>query len=139
MRNLSIIFFILLISSSGYGENLVDSLLVPDSLFAPPAWDGFSDVGSGPELVKDKCPQPQHPPEALKNGIKGFVLVGIHVDSSGHVAEWKILQEEPKGYGFAKAVEDVLPTWQFEPALQGNKPTSTWITIPFKFRLPKKD
>ncbi len=115
----------------------VDSLKHLDSLYAPDPWDGGCFGGCAPMPIEGKCPQPDYPEKARQDSVEGKVYVWVHVDTSGCVKEWQLIQEKPEGYGFGQATEQVIVKWEFTPCIESGRPKSNWIAIPFKFKLPK--
>ncbi|WP_461538622.1 TonB family protein [Spongorhabdus nitratireducens] len=77
----------------------------------------------------------QHPRKALKRGIEGFVLFRYTVTPQGRVTDIKILQEKPRGYGFAKAVKKAAAKWKFKPAMEDGKPVARVQEQPYEFVL----
>ena len=113
-----------------------DSLKQLDSLFAPVNSEQW---GSDcyPALIEGKCPQPDYPVKALADSVEGKVHISVHFDTTGHVDKWRVVQEKPEGYGFGQAAEKVIVKWEFTPCIESGRPKSSWVAIPFKFRLPK--
>jgi TonB family protein len=87
-----------------------------------------------PEPLPKYAFQPEFPDSALAFGMAGKVVVQVYVDRDGIVRKWKIAKVEPAGYGFEKAVLDVIPHWRFTPAIQGGKPIGVWVAVPFNFK-----
>jgi protein TonB len=80
-------------------------------------------------------PQPEYPYMARKAGVEAKIWVWIHVGADGGVVEWKIVDISIPGLGFEEAVEEVIPRWQFTPALQNKNPVAVWVAIPFRFTI----
>ncbi|RMG54249.1 MAG: TonB family protein [Bacteroidetes bacterium] len=73
-------------------------------------------------------------PEALAQaGQDGFVLVKILVDASGRYVRHEVA--EASAPAFAEAVAPHLAELRFSPPRQGDKAVSTWVNLPFKFKL----
>lgn len=86
------------------------------------------------EIVKKGRPNPEYPSIAKKFGIKGSVLVQVLISEKGDVIDIKVLQENPKGKGFAESVVRTLKTWKFTPPEKDGVKVKTWMTLPlFKF------
>ena len=109
------------LESIGIGHDSVLS----DSCFEP--------ILRYPIPIADFCASPAYPDSALSAGVKGKVVIKVFINSKGNVKRWMLLSERPKGWGFGDAVEKVIPSWQFTPAIKDSLPTGAWIAIPFNF------
>lgn len=74
--------------------------LVPDFSFDRPVGHGGTPgggTGSGPALqnLPDSTPFPPYPGNARRNGIEGFVIVEMTIDSRGRVLDAKIVSSKP--------------------------------------------
>ncbi|GEM_PF-7012584 len=88
-----------------------------------------------PEVVKKGIPNPEYPQVAKRFGVKGSVLVQILISEKGDVIDVKVLQENPKGKGFAESVIKAVKTWKFTPPEKDGVKVRTWVTLPvFKFQ-----
>lgn len=76
-----------------------------------------------------------YPKEAAKNGIEGKVLLKVLVDQNGNIAESKIVEGAPKL--LAASVEKHISSLTFSPGEKNGKAVSTWMTLPFQFKLSK--
>jgi TonB family protein len=83
-------------------------------------------------------PQPEFPSFAKAEGVTGRVVVQCYVDKEGVVRRWKVVKIQPAGYGFAREVGKVVPTWNFEPATVNYKPIGVWVAIPFNFKFHER-
>lgn len=143
MRTLLIISITLGILHGASRASESDSLKHLDSLFAPETGSisrdfvPFPTDYCAPLPIEGKCPQPDYPAKALADSVEGRVNFWVHVDTTGHVDRWHIIQEIPEGYGFGLEAERAMRNWEFSPASQSGRVFSEWITIPFSFRLPK--
>jgi periplasmic protein TonB len=76
-------------------------------------------------------PAPQYPPDALARRLEGVVLLQVAVDSSGGVAEVKLV----RGSGVRSLDEAALEAvrqWRFLPARDPNSPVRR-VNIPIEF------
>ncbi len=88
-----------------------------------------------PEIIKKGIANPEYPPLAKRMGIKGSVVITVLISEKGDVIQWKILQENPKGKGFADEVINVVKTWKFTPPEKDGIKVKTWLVLPvFNFR-----
>ncbi|MEW5796882.1 MAG: hypothetical protein AB1772_11055 [Candidatus Zixiibacteriota bacterium] len=53
--------------------------------------------------------------------------------------QYLIIKEEPREYGFAKNLTDVLPRWVFSPKIKDNQPVGTFVKIGFHYCDLEKD
>ena len=79
----------------------------------------------------------QYPAEALKNRIKGHVVVQFVVDKKGKIGEVKVLRSVDKDLD-KEAVRVVKSLPKFTPGRQNGKAVSVWYTLPVTFSLPKE-
>ena len=104
--------------------------------------DGLGDCwwcdGNGPVLRPDQIPRllvhvrPIYPPEAAVKRVEGTVLVEALVDSSGQVANARVLRSIPLLDAAALAA---VRQWRFAPALHHGVPVSTIIHAPIEFHI----
>ena len=82
--------------------------------------------------VPTKRAVPQYPDIARKANITGKVFVTALIDKTGKVeAIGKITGPEV----FHEAARAAALTWEFEPAIQNDKPVKVWVSLPFTFQL----
>ena len=79
----------------------------------------------------------QYPAEALKNRIKGHVVVQFVVDKKGKIGEVKVLRSVDKDLD-KEAVRVVKSLPKFTPGRQNGKAVSVWYTLPVTFTLPEE-
>lgn len=78
-------------------------------------------------------PPLEYPAEALKNGIKGYVVVNILVGKDGSVEIAKILDSKPSGVFDAVAL-NAVNEWRFSPAQYKLKPVKIWVKQKISFK-----
>ena len=82
--------------------------------------------------VPTKRAVPQYPDIARKANITGKVFVTALIDKTGKVeAIGKITGPEV----FHEAARAAAVKWEFEPAIQNDKPVKVWVSLPFTFQL----
>ncbi len=87
------------------------------------------------EIVKKGIPNPEYPEIAKRFGIKGNVIVQVLISEKGDVIDVKVIQENPKGKGFAESVIKAVKTWKFTPPEKDGVKVKTWMILPvFKFQ-----
>lgn len=85
-----------------------------------------------PEITKRATPAMPALARQLKKS--GQVIVRVLVDENGSVADAKLVNETPKGFGFGKAATDAARDFKYKPARKGNVRVKVWDTIFFTFR-----
>ncbi len=85
-----------------------------------------------PEITKRATPS--MPALARQLKTSGQVIVRVLVDENGSVADAKLVNETPKGFGFGKAATDAARDFKYKPARKGNVRVKVWDTIFFTFR-----
>lgn len=58
---------------------------------------------------------PVFPERALEAGRSGTVTLTFTVDERGRVSNIEVVDETPRGYGFARAARGAISRWTFEP------------------------
>lgn len=94
-----------------------------------------------PDLTEDEAGLPGAPPptrrrgtlryprQALSAGMAGDVDIVVTIDPAGRVAEARVREEMPPGYGFADAALAYVRQWEFPPGGPGI------YTITIRFRM----
>jgi protein TonB len=79
---------------------------------------------------------PPYPPQALKAGIEGQVMLRVCVAATGDVATVTVLTG--LGFGVVEgAVEWAWKRWNFMPARRGGEAVSTCMLQPMRFQLQR--
>ena len=82
--------------------------------------------------VPTKRVVPEYPDIARKANITGKVFVYALVNKEGKVEQiGKITGPEV----FHEAAKAAALQWEFEPAIQNDKPVKVWVSLPFTFKL----
>ena len=76
-----------------------------------------------------------YPPNAIKAGIEGSVILELFVDSNGYVKRIDIIKEDPAGWGFAKAAVKAFSDIKGEPATVDGEAVNARFRYPIKFKL----
>lgn len=87
-------------------------------------------VEDAPEVVSRVAPL--YPPEALKAGVQGTVMVSVLVGRDGLVKQTRIVSSIP---ALDAAAETAVRQWVFKPARNEGKPVAVWANVPIKFTL----
>ena len=75
------------------------------------------------------------PPQALRAGIEGRVMLELFVDRNGIVQHVRILREEPEGRGFGEAAQRVFLGRRGTPAMADGGPVAARFRYPISFRI----
>jgi len=76
---------------------------------------------------------PEYPAPQMHNGIQADVWIMVWVNINGHVSQSVVFKSTDDDFNSAAAIAGFK--WEFQPAQIKGKPVSTWIEIPFRFRL----
>ncbi len=88
-----------------------------------------------PIRIADSVVQPIYPETARKSHKDGMVIVKVVVLEDGMVDQLKIMQEDPKQFGFGDAAMEAIRQWRYEPALKAGKPVAVYMMIHVDFKL----
>jgi TonB family protein len=100
---------------------------------APPLSTSHPDaptVGTVQPPKRIKGASPRYPPEALAQHIEGTVIVEILIDTTGHVAETRLVRGQPE---LAPSAIDAVRQWEFTPTLVNGKPMPVILTTTVSF------
>lgn len=75
---------------------------------------------------------PDYPEIALRANITGRVFVTALITTEGRVER---LGEITGPEVFHQAAREAALQWEFEPAIQNDRPVKVWVSLPFTFRL----
>ena len=75
----------------------------------------------------------EYPQEALKNGLKGYVIINLLIAKDGSVELAKVLESKPTGV-FDKAALNAVRAWRFSPAMYKAKPVKIWAKQKIRFQ-----
>lgn len=79
---------------------------------------------------------PIYPRRPLLDGVEGYVVLEFTVLPDGSVADIKVVEETPKGYGFAKAAMLAAAKFKYEPkVMNGKKVATAGVREKFNFEL----
>lgn len=76
----------------------------------------------------------KYPPVAKKNGVKGYVLLSILVETDGSVNQVQVLESNPSGIFDAAAMHGIR-AWHFEPAKYKGETVKVWAKQKIRFDL----
>jgi TonB family protein len=97
-----------------------------------PIWDG-DDV----EPINPIAPI--YPPEAVKAGITGTVILEVDVSKDGTIKDIKVKKSAMAGPGgLDEAAINAVKQWDFSPGKLGRKAIDETLTIPIEFTITKE-
>ncbi|XPV74713.1 MAG: TonB family protein [Desulfovibrio sp.] len=121
-------------TSMSANMNLPSLSSIP-SLSAPAALAGGGSLSIG-ELdnvpAQLFAPDPRHPQEAKRRGIKSTITAELYVNAQGHVTAVKIINGKHKEV-FENSIRKALLRWRFKPGTKDGKPVAWRAIVPFKF------
>lgn len=103
------------------------------------------EAGDQTDLASFSCSQhgrglPQHepahiyPPEAVKAGINGRVLLRVHIDATGTPTQVEI-ERSSGNVPMDRAAMEAARRWSFNPAYADGEPIPARVLVPVDFRL----
>jgi protein TonB len=78
--------------------------------------------------------QPRYPTAAMRAGQEGWVEVSFTVNTSGSVADLKVVDAQPR-HVFDRAALDAVGRWKFQPATQNGTPMAVQLRRRIEFKL----
>ena len=78
------------------------------------------------------APAPSYPPEALRNGESGTVLLRVHVDPQGVPYSIDLVQSS-RSRALDRAASQAVQRWRFHPATRGGQPVAGEVQVPITF------
>ncbi|HMB43286.1 MAG TPA: energy transducer TonB, partial [Luteimonas sp.] len=79
-----------------------------------------------------RMPPPPYPPEALRKGLDGNVVLLVDVGADGKPSDVQVQHSQPVGVFDAAAVE-AARRWTFEPKRQNGKAVASRVLVPIRF------
>lgn len=76
----------------------------------------------------------KYPPAAKKNGVKGYVVLSVLVETDGSVNQVQVLESNPSGIFDASALQGIR-SWHFEPAKYKGETVRVWAKQKIRFDL----
>lgn len=112
-------------------QELAEADLPPEPPAAAPQSPGTSETTPARVLVN---PSPVYPPDALRRGLEGLVLLRVTIGPDGRVTEVSVARSS----GVRKLDEsarDAVRRWKFEPAMRDGNTVEWTARLPVRFRL----
>jgi protein TonB len=77
-------------------------------------------------------PAPRYPPESMRRGESGEVLLEINVDPAGRPHSMDIVRSSGSRY-LDRAALVAARSWRFRPAMRDGQPVSGTVNVPVRF------
>lgn len=108
---------------TGDSKELLDSI-VEDGVMSEGSVDSKPKVSSRQAMA--------YPQSAMKDGIKGYVIINLLIAKDGSVELAKVLESHPQGV-FDNTVLNGIRAWRFTPAKYKGKPVKVWAKQKISF------
>ena len=107
---------------------------------------GLGGLGVGtvdvPEVVTEpdrparvrRTPEPVYPMAAQRDGIEGYVIVRLSIDTNGRVSEVLVVDSEPIGV-FERSAREAARRFDFHPAQVDGAPAPATLEKKIVFRI----
>ena len=112
---------------------LVEAPRPPPVAGPAPAPSAPAASGTPPEPVAGRTPAPRYPPQALRRGERGTVVVRADIGLDGVPTSVSIVDSSGSRL-LDRAALDAVRRWQFRPALANGVPTVGSVAIPIEFK-----
>lgn len=83
--------------------------------------------------------QPRYPPEALRAGIEGTVVVNALISETGNVIKTEVIKGMKGAFGLDQAAQRAVRQWKFEPATIKGIKVKVWLPVAIEFRKSGQD
>lgn len=96
----------------------------------PAATGSPASSGDSTHLVIIKAPEPAYPMAAAKKSLQGKVWIQLLISETGDVKSADIISGDPD---LARAAQEAMKKWKFEPYIHNGKPVQVKTKMPFDF------
>jgi len=105
----------------------------------PPSIDETAPVAGeavqAPAPLADQSPSPRYPPEALRRGESGTVILQVQVDAQGQPVSIDVGQRSGSR-DLDRAAVEAVSRWHFSPALDAaGNPVAGSLSVPIDFKM----
>lgn len=104
---------------------------VETSAFTEPSMPSFARIRA------DLAPAPPYPPQALRRGLTGLVMLRVLVDETGKPIDVTVETSSGERLLDDAAVKFVLKRWHFVAATQGGRAIRAYALVPISFELKR--
>ncbi|HVR72052.1 MAG TPA: TonB family protein [Vicinamibacteria bacterium] len=107
---------------------------------APPAFPQAAPATEEPRAAGTEVPvpkrsrfvQPEYPPDALAQGLRGIVILALTIDTAGKVSAVDVVRSLPP---FDAAATAAARQWEYEVTRVDGRPVPVRLTVPITFAL----
>lgn len=89
-------------------------------------------MAPGNDPVPIQSPAPRYPPDALRNGESGTVLLRVHVSREGLPVAVDLVRSS-RSRSLDRAATEAVKNWRFRPAQRNGEPASGVVQVPISF------
>ena len=111
----------------------------PQSQYPPDPWvKGYAspdDCIGGEALAARHIPLPDYPKRALRQGLQGWAIIKLDVDSDGYVTNIAVEDSVPEAI-FARPTKKTVSKWKFQP-LNNGKTSLRNCRVLIRYRMGK--
>lgn len=113
---------------------VVAPAVASESAVTPPAAGQLMAPGvvAADQLDRVVTRDPVYPPQALRNGTKGWVELEFTITPNGTVRDIQVVAAEPRGV-FDGAASDAVAAWRFRPRVVNGQPVAQRSTVTMRF------
>ena len=113
---------------------IVAPAIASESAMTPPPAGELMAPGvvAADQLDRVVARDPVYPPQALRNGTKGWVELEFTITPNGTVRDIQVVAAEPRGV-FDGAATDAVAAWRFRPRVVNGQPVAQRSTITMHF------
>ncbi len=92
-------------------------------------------IPSFAQIRAELAPAPPYPPQALRRGLTGLVMLRILVDENGKPIDVAVETSSGERMLDDAAMKFVLKRWHFVPATKDGRPIQAYALVPINFEL----
>jgi TonB family protein len=93
---------------------------------------GSTQVVAADRLDRISTRDPVYPPQALRNGTRGWVELEFTIAPNGTVRDVQVVSAEPRGV-FDSAASDAVAAWRFRPRVVNGQAVAQRSTVTVRF------
>jgi protein TonB len=93
-------------------------------------------MAAGDDPVPIQSPAPRYPPDALRNGESGTVLLRVHVSAEGLPVAIYLVRSS-RSRSLDRAATEAVKRWRFRPAQRNGEPVSGVVQVPISFAVDR--
>ena len=112
--------------------HIIEAPPPPPRPVAPPPPPAAVAMAPGNVPVPIESPAPRYPPDALRRGESGTVLLRVHVGADG-VPVAVDLVSSSRSRALDRAASDAVRRWRFRPAQRNGQPVDGVVQVPISF------